>query len=137
LIKTGKASHAYLGVGYGPVSALSPDDRDKIGVPADLDQGAFIKNVYPGSPAALAGLHSYDVITEVNGKPIADQDALNNLIQSLPIGSAMNIQVLRHGTPRTFTATLRERPASFGAVIPQQEAPQQQLPFGNPFGQQP
>ncbi len=136
LIKNGKASHAYLGVGYGPVSALSPDDRDKIGVPADLDQGAFIKNVYPGSPAAQAGLHSYDVITQVNGKPIADQDALNNLIQNLPIGTSMTIQVLRHGTPRTFTAILRERPASYGQPQPSDQQPQQQqMPFGMPFGQ--
>ena len=137
LIKNGKAAHAYLGVGYGPVSALSADDRDKIGVPADLDQGAFVKSVYPGSPAAQAGLHSYDVITQVNGKPIADQDALNNLIQNLPIGSTMTIQVLRHGSPRTFTAILRERPASYGIPQPreQQQQPQQQMPFGMPFGQ--
>ena len=136
LIKNGKASHAYLGVGYGPVSALSPDDRDKIGLPADLDQGAYIKSVYPGSPAAQAGLHSYDVITQVNGKPIADQDALNNLIQNLPIGSTMTIVALRHGSPRTFTAILRERPASYGIPQPrEQQQPQQQMPFGMPFGQ--
>ena len=139
LIKNGKATHSYLGVAYGPVSLLSPDDRDKIGLPADLDQGALIKGVSPGSPAAQAGLHSYDVITQVNGKPIADDDALNNLIQSLPIGSTMTIQVLRHGAPRTFTVTLRERPASYGLVQPSEQQnnqqPQQQMPFGMPFGQ--
>ena len=139
LIKNGRALHSYLGVAYGPVSLLSPDDRDKIGLPADLDQGALIKGVSPGSPAAQAGLHSYDVITQVNGKPIADQDALNNLIQSLPIGSTMTIQVLRHGAPRTFTVILRERPASYGLVQPGEQQddqqPQQQMPFGMPFGQ--
>ena len=140
LIKNGKATHSYLGVAYGPVSLLSPDDRDKIGLPADLDQGALIKGVSPGSPAAQAGLHSYDVITQVNGKPIADDDALNNLIQSLPIGSTMTIQVLRHGAPRTFTVTLRERPASYGLVQPSEQQGEQpqiqpQMPFGMPFGQ--
>lgn len=140
LIRNGKASHPYLGVQYQPVAALSSDDRAQTGVPADLSQGVYVRRVFSGSPAAQAGLHLYDVITTANGLPIADTDALNNLIQSLKVGSTLTLKVIRDGTPRTVNVTLRERPATFGAVTrqqadPQQGDPQQQTPFGTPFGQ--
>ena len=140
LIRNGKASHPYLGVQYQPVAALSSDDRAQTGVPADLSQGVYVRRVFSGSPAAQAGLHLYDVITTANGQLIADTDALNNLIQSLKVGSTLTLKVVRDGTPRTVNVTLRERPAAFGAVTrqqadPQQGDPQQQTPFGTPFGQ--
>ena len=137
LIRNGKASHPYLGVQYQPIAALSADDRAQTGVPADLSQGVYVRRVFPGSPAAQAGLHLYDVITAANGLPIADTDSLNSLIQSLKVGSTLALKIVRDGTPRTVNVTLRERPATFGAATPQQADPQQQpqSPFGNPFGQ--
>ena len=139
LIRNGKASHSYLGVGYQPIEALSADDRAQVGVPADLNQGVYVKRVYPGSPAAQAGLHLFDVITQANGQPIADSDALNNLIQTLSVGSTLTLRVVRDGTPRTFNITLRERPVAFGQAQPGEQPQQQQQPqspFGlNPFGQ--
>ncbi len=144
LIKNGKASHPYLGVQYQPVAALSADDRAQTGVPADLDQGVYVKRVFPGSPAAQAGLHLYDVITQANGQPITDSDSLNNLIQSLKVGTTLTLRVVRDGTPRTVSVILRERPAAFGqqpqpgSQQPDDQQPQQlpQNPFGQgPFGQ--
>ena len=139
LIKNGKASHPYLGVAYKPVAALSADDRAQTGVPDSLTQGVYVEHVYPGSPAAQAGLHIYDVITAANGQDIADTDALNNLIQTLKVGNVLSLRVIRDGTPRTVSVTLRERPAAFGQVRPSEQQdnqqPQQQMPFGMPFGQ--
>ena len=141
LIRNGKASHPYLGVQYQPVAALSADDRAQTGVPADLSQGVYVRRVFSGSPAAQAGLHLYDVITTANGQAIADTDTLNNLIQSLKVGSTLTLKIVRDGAVRTVDVILRERPASFGtAPRQQQEDPkqgdsQQQTPFGIPFGQ--
>ncbi len=136
LIRSGKASHPYLGVSYRPVSTLSADDRAQTGVPDSLIQGVYVEHVYPGSPAAQAGLHKYDVITSANSQDIADTDALNNMIQGLKVGSVLSLRVIRDGAPRTVSVTLRERPAAFGQVQPSDEQPQQQQqPFGMPFGQ--
>ena len=133
LIKNGKASHPYLGVSYQAVSTLSADDRAQTGIPADLQQGVVVGHVFPGSPAAQAGLHIYDVITQANGQPVADKDSLNNIIQGLSVGNTLTLRVLRDGTMRTVPVTLRERPASFGMAAPQQQQPQpQQMPFGMP-----
>ena len=135
LIRNGKASHPYLGVQYADISSVSPDDRAQIGIPGDLTQGVVVRHVYPGTPAATAGLHIFDVITTANGQAITGQDTLNNLIQSLGVGTTLTLRIVRDGTPRTVNVTLRERPASFGAAPPadqQQQAPQLQIPFGMP-----
>ena len=135
LIKNGKASHPYLGVGYKPVAVLSADDRAQVGIAADLDQGVYIERVSPGSPAAQVGLHRYDVITQANGQPITDQDSLSNLIQTLRVGDTLTLRILRDGQPRTVTATLRERPVTFSQDM--QPAPSQQQQDQSPFGQNP
>ena len=135
LIKNGKASHPYLGVGYKPISALSADDRAQVGIAADLNQGVYIQRISPGSPAAQVGLHRYDVITQANGQPIVDEDSLNNLIQAQRVGSTLTLRIMRDGQPRTVTATLRERPATFSQDMRQpQQDPNQQDPQESPFG---
>ncbi len=137
LIKNGKASHPYLGVKYGDIALLSSDDRAQIGLPDSVTQGVIITHVYPGTPAAAAGLHLSDVITTANGQPVS-QDTLNNLIQSLGVGTTLTLRVVRDGTPRTVNVALRERPVAFGqAQSSDQQPQQQQMPFGMPFGQQP
>ena len=141
LIKSGHASHPYLGVSYAPVSVLSTDDRSQDGIPASLTDGVYVDRVYPGSPAAQVGLHRYDVITQANGQLITDQDSLNNLIQTLSVGNTLTLHILRDGQPRTVTVTMRERPATFGQDLQQSpqdpnQQDQQESPFGqSPFGQ--
>jgi len=136
LIRNGKVSHPYLGVSYRPVSSIAPDDRAQVGIPASQDQGVIIAGIAPRSPAAVAGLHLFDVITTVNGQPIVDQDTLNNIIQTLPVGSTLTLKVLRDGSIRTIAVTLKERPSTFGqaSVNDQQGQPQgqPQSPFDQP-----
>ncbi len=136
IIRTGHASHPYLGVEYADISNLTDDDRAQGGIPANITQGVVIRNVYPGTPAAAAGLHRYDVITSANGQPILDQDTLGNLIQGLPVGSTLTLRIVRDDTPRTVGVTLRQRPDSFGRPR-QQPQPQgdPQQPLFSPFGQ--
>lgn len=134
LIRNGKASHPYLGVAYGDISRLSDDDRANAGISSDLMQGVVIQQVYPKTPAAAAGLHQFDVITSANGQPILDQDTLGNLIQGLPVGSTLTLGIVRDGSPRTVSVTLRERPATFGQRPQPQEQPHG-FPGFSPFGQ--
>ncbi len=137
LIKNGKASHPYLGVQYGPIAALSPDERAQVGIPDSLTDGVVIRHVFPGTPASAAGLHLGDVITQADGQAVTDTDALNSLIQAKGVGSQLTLRVVRDGTPRTVSVTLRERPATFGMAPPPsqgQQAPgqSQDSPFGLP-----
>ena len=139
LIKTGKAKHPYMGVSFADIGALSSDDRTQVGISSSLDYGVYIEHVAQNSPAASAGLHRFDVITDVNGQRITGKDQLNGIIQTAKIGTVVNMSVVRDGQPRPVTLTLRERPATFGSEFPQprlQQDPsgqdQQLSPFGLP-----
>ncbi len=132
LIRSGKASHPYLGVQFVDIADLTDDDRAQGGIPTNLSQGVVVAHVFPKTPAAAAGLHEFDVITSTNGTPVTDKDALSNLIQGLPVSSTLALGIVRDGSPRTVSVTLRERPAAFD----QRQQPQQpQQGFSFPFGQ--
>jgi serine protease Do len=135
LIRTGHASHPYLGVQFVDITDLTDDDRAQGGIAENLSKGIVVAHVYPKTPAAAAGLHEFDVITTTNGQPVTGKDALTNLIQGLPVGSTLTLQVVRDGTPRTVNVILRERPAAFGQRPQPQPQPQQQSSPFSPFGQ--
>jgi len=139
LIRDGKIVRPYLGVSYAPLKAFPAQARRQMGITLSTDDGVIIQQVYPGSPAADAGLKTYDVILEANRQPITDQDSLNNIIKTLKVGDSLVLKVSRNGTDRILNVTLRERPASFGETPPQQDDPQDQsqdqpqlMPFGTP-----
>jgi putative serine protease PepD len=92
LIKTGKATHAYLGV------TLS----DAVGG----QQGALVANVQSGTPAASAGLKEGDVVTQVDGKAIDGADALSAAIRGHNPGDKVAMTYLRGGQKHTVNVTL-------------------------------
>ena len=94
----GKAvQHAYLGVSVG-------DSR--------TGSGAQIGAVRSGSPAATAGLQTGDVITAIDGNPIADANALTAVVSEHQPGDTLQITVQRNGSTVKVTAKLGTRPAS-------------------------
>jgi S1-C subfamily serine protease len=56
-----------------------------------VNSGALICEVYPGTPAASAGLTSGDVITAVNGQSISSSEALTNLMAADHPGDQITI----------------------------------------------
>ena len=133
LIRSGKITRPYLGVSYAPLKAFPAQARRQMGITLDSDNGVIVQQVYPGSPAADAGLKTYDVILEANRVPITNQDSLNNVIKTLKVGDALVLKVSRNGADRILNVTLRERPATFGETSPQSEPQHPQMqPFGQP-----
>ena len=87
---------------------MNPQLASLFNVPAG--KGALIINVAPDSPAARAGLHEGDVLTEVDGKPVGNSRELRMLITQSPPAPCLNLKVHRGGGPKTLTATLAELP---------------------------
>jgi putative serine protease PepD len=92
LIKTGKATHAYLGV------TLS----DAVG----NQQGALVASVQSGTPAASSGLKEGDVVTQVDGKAIDGADALSAAIRGHSPGDKIALTYVRGGQKHTTNITL-------------------------------
>jgi putative serine protease PepD len=92
LIKSGKATHAYLGV------TLS----DAMGG----QQGALVASVQGGTPAAAAGLKEGDIVTQVDGKVVDGADALSAAVRGHNPGDKVALTYVRNGQKHTANVTL-------------------------------
>jgi S1-C subfamily serine protease len=68
--------------------------------------GALVQEVVDGSAAEAAGVEVGDVITAVDGRPVADSLDLRLRIISTPPGTDVTLEVFRDGEPVTLTASL-------------------------------
>lgn len=100
LIKSGTATHAYLGVSIGDASA-SVDGATRA--------GAEVGSVESDSPASKAGLKEGDVITAIDGKPTTQAAALTGFVRQYAAGDTVTLTVVRDGKEIEVQATLAER----------------------------
>jgi putative serine protease PepD len=68
--------------------------------------GAALTNVAGGSPAAMAGLTTSDVVVSVNGQKVSSMIDLAALVRTHQPGEQVTLTVLRSGKERTVTVTL-------------------------------
>jgi putative serine protease PepD len=77
--------------------------------PAGQD-GAIVRDVASGSPAARAGLQVGDLVTAVDGQAVQGAGEMIARIRSHKPGDKVTITVERNGNRTTISATLGERP---------------------------
>ena len=109
LEKSGVVRRGWLGLS---AQDLTPELAKALNL--EVDKGAVIAGVNPGSPGARAGLHDDDVITSVDGKPIGSAGALTRTVGQLAPDTKVAVGVLREGKPLELTVTLGTRPALKG-----------------------
>lgn len=68
-----------------------------------------VKDCQPNTPAAHGGLQVGDVILEVGGIPVSDDDGLVVAINSFAAGESVPFKILRKGTMKESTITLAKR----------------------------
>lgn len=103
----GKVERGYIGV---VVSDLSPDLAEKLDLPK-ATRAPLITAVTPGDPADRAGIKPYDVIVEVNGKPIQTSTDLILAITSIPVGDYAKLKLLRAGREINLSVQISARPS--------------------------
>ncbi len=105
LVKTGTVSRGFLGIG---IQEVSKDLAESLNLPKA--SGALVTNVQKGTPAERAGLERGDTIVAYEGQPIADPRALQRAVTRTPVGSRVELEVIRDGKPITLDTTLVEHP---------------------------
>ncbi|HVK15033.1 MAG TPA: M6 family metalloprotease domain-containing protein [Gemmataceae bacterium] len=80
-----------------------------------------VADVAPGSPAEKAGVKVGDLLTQADGKPVADDDALGELVLAKGPDQPVKLQLSRAGQPVNVTATLAPLSTAM-AVGPQKAA---------------
>ena len=92
LIRDGHVRRAYLGVGAQDIQIPRRVVRH-FGLAQEA--GARIESVEPGSPAAVAGLRSGDIIVAFGDAAIAGVDDLQRLLTGGRIGDGIGVTILR------------------------------------------
>ena len=101
LIAHGKVDHGYLGISMNDVT---PDNARFFNL-ADAS-GAIVAQITPDSPASKAGLHTGDVIRQLNGQTMVNGSALQVAVSELQPGTKVALGILRDSKPMTIDLTI-------------------------------
>src|SRR5580658_4564560 len=101
LIRDGKVSHGIIGI---QIADVTPDNAKFFEM--DKAAGALISEVQPDTPGAKAGLQIGDVVTELDGKAVADAGELQMTVGQKRPGETIHLQVVRDGKPMSVAVTL-------------------------------
>ena len=78
--------------------------RDRFGI--DVDEGALVQSVSPGTAAAEAGLEVGDVIVAIDGDDVSTSTDVRDRIRDHQAGDEVTITVERGGDEQELTAQL-------------------------------
>jgi serine protease Do len=105
LRQNGHVSRGFIGV---TPKDVDPDLQRSLALRTPA--GALVQDVGAGSPAARAGLRTYDVIVAVDGQAITASDDLIQMIASRKPGTTALLHIVRDGRAMTLPVKLAERP---------------------------
>jgi serine protease Do len=109
--KYGKIQRPFLGIRYvilnKEISGANklPADYGALIVREALGEPAVIKN----SAAEKGGLKEYDIILELAGEKITEENTLSDILQKHKIGEEISLKILREGKEMNLTVKLEEK----------------------------
>ena len=111
LIKYGKVSHGYMGIG---ITDVTPENAKFFDM--QKAEGALITQVEPDTPGAKAGLKTGDVITQLDGQQVRDAGQLQVEVGQKQPGTTIRLGIIRDGKTQTIPVTLETMGKKEGEV---------------------
>ncbi len=102
LLDKGRVTRGYLGVQLSP--GFESSEATKLGL--GKGQGALVDSVHPETPAAVAGLKRQDVILELDGEAVRNENQFINRISAMTPGQKVKLQVWREKKTITVDAVV-------------------------------
>jgi serine protease Do len=99
IIKTGRMTRGSIGISFTPSETETARALLKS---YGSNEGVFVQSVAPGGPSEKAGIREGDIIVALNGKPVRDGSALVGTVTTTPVGSPIDVSVLRGGKRENF-----------------------------------
>src|SRR5580700_1614304 len=112
LIRDGKISHGYIGIG---ISDVTPDNAHFFQM--NNATGTLVTQVDPNSPGGKAGLRTGDVIVKLNNQTVTDAGELQMEVGQKRPGDTIQLEVVRDGKNMTIPVALEAMgPSSNGGT---------------------
>src|SRR2546421_6392572 len=105
LIDRGKVTRGWIGIAMEP---LTTELAQALGL-RDT-RGAVVARVYPGGPAAAAGLRKNDVVLLFEGVGVDDYRHLQRLSADAEVGKTVKLEIVRDRERRTLELRIAEAP---------------------------
>jgi serine protease DegQ len=105
IVANGQVVRGYIGV---EPQDITPDLAESFGL--TTRSGAIIAGVVKGDPADKAGIKPGDILTAINGKPVADVNDMLNTIAQLAPGSTVQMTLLRKTEETRVDVEIGKRP---------------------------
>jgi len=105
LIDRGKVTRGWIGIAMEPLTSELVQSfglRDT--------RGAVVARVYPGGPAAAAGLQKNDVVVSFAGTAVDDYRQLQRLSADAEVGKTVKLEIVRNRERRVVELRVAEAP---------------------------
>jgi len=100
-------SHPYIGV-LG--QTVTPSVAQQYNLP--VEEGAYVTQVVPGSPAEKAGMKTGDIIVAIDGKPVKSMDDVVASVRTHQVGDKLSVTFYQGASKKTAQVTLAEKPTT-------------------------
>lgn len=105
LQKTGEVTRPWLGIVF---SEITKEVQEYFSL--DNQNGVVVIEVYKDSPAEKAGLKPYDIIKEIDQKPVKSTSDVSERIKKKEVGDKIMFKVIRNGQSKIIFGRIGEKP---------------------------
>lgn len=119
IAKHGEVKRGRIGIQLSEVTQEVAQQRGLAGI-----AGAVVREVTRGSSAERAGVHTNDIVLQINGRPVRTSSDLRNRVALIPVGGTAEMHLWRDGKPTVVRVAVEPITAEQVAATQESGRPQ-------------